>query len=120
MGIEPTLRAWEAPVLPLNYTRTELHSSPECERIRYSDALLTAAASRHHLAMTQERNILVNGEPRRWRDSLHLQDLVEELGLGGKRVAVEVNGQIVPRSQHAKHMLQAGDQVEIVQAIGGG
>lgn len=49
-----------------------------------------------------------------------LQDLVEQLQLTGKRIAVEVNLEIVPRSQHSGYQLQPGDRVEIVHAIGGG
>ncbi len=46
--------------------------------------------------------------------------LLEEAGLGERRVAVEVNGAIVPRSAHASEVLHAGDKVEIVHALGGG
>ena len=46
--------------------------------------------------------------------------LLQAQGLGERRVAVEVNGEIVPRGQHAGHVLAAGDQVEIVHALGGG
>ena len=46
--------------------------------------------------------------------------LLEAAGFGARRVAVEVNGAIVPRSQHASHELREGDCVEIVQALGGG
>lgn len=46
--------------------------------------------------------------------------LLGELGLANKRLAVEVNGDLVPRSRHTQHFLHAGDRVEVVQAIGGG
>ena len=46
--------------------------------------------------------------------------LLDESGYGVRRVAVEVNREIVPRSLHAQHALREGDRVEIVQAIGGG
>ena len=49
-----------------------------------------------------------------------VQDLIVHLGYQGKRIAVERNGDIVPRSQHASRALAEGDQVEIVHAIGGG
>ncbi|HSH30874.1 MAG TPA: sulfur carrier protein ThiS [Thiohalobacter sp.] len=45
---------------------------------------------------------------------------MEELGLNGQRLAVEVNREILPRSEFAEHRFQAGDRVEIVRAIGGG
>lgn len=46
--------------------------------------------------------------------------LLEELGLTGKRVALERNGDIVPRSQFPTQMLHDGDKLEIVVAVGGG
>jgi sulfur carrier protein len=45
---------------------------------------------------------------------------VRELSLDGKRVAVEQNGQIVPRSRHAEPVVSAGDRIEVVAAVGGG
>ena len=47
-------------------------------------------------------------------------DLVASLGLVGKRIAVERNGEIVPRSRYADTPLASGDRVEIVGAVGGG
>ncbi len=64
--------------------------------------------------------IEVNGERRRFSEQGTLADLVEELGLQGKRIAVEVNLEIVPRSQYTGRLLVAGDRVEVVHAIGGG
>lgn len=64
--------------------------------------------------------IRVNGELREIRDGITIADLLGELELTGKRVAVELNSEIAPRSQHASRQLQANDMVEIVQAIGGG
>lgn len=46
--------------------------------------------------------------------------LIEQLGLSGRRLAVEMNGEIVPRSEYQHQTLSDGDQLEIVQAIGGG
>ena len=64
--------------------------------------------------------ILLNGQPCRTRDGATLDDLLHEQGLAERRVAIEVNGEIVPRGQHATHALQPGDTVEIVHALGGG
>lgn len=64
--------------------------------------------------------ITVNGEIRAFAAGATIAQLVQELGLTGKRLAVEVNLDIVPRSRHETHQLQAGDRVEIVHAIGGG
>lgn len=64
--------------------------------------------------------IHLNGESRTVEPSLTLAMLLEQAGLGGRRVAVEVNSAIVPRSRHAEHRLNDGDRVEIVHALGGG
>ncbi len=64
--------------------------------------------------------IQLNGEPRHLRAPLSLAGLLNDEGLAGRRVAIEVNGEIVPRSLHDTHQLQDGDVVEIVHALGGG
>ncbi len=64
--------------------------------------------------------LTVNGETRTLADGSSVADLVEDLGLTGQRLAVEVNEAIVPRSAHPGHELRPGDRVEIVHAIGGG
>ena len=46
--------------------------------------------------------------------------LVEQMGLGGRRIAMEVNLEIVPRSTYDAHALSSGDKIEIVHAVGGG
>lgn len=64
--------------------------------------------------------IFLNGQPHECAEATTVTTLLAETGHGGRRVAVEVNREIVPRSQHAEHALHAGDHVEIVHAIGGG
>ncbi|MEH6493595.1 sulfur carrier protein ThiS [Halopseudomonas sp.] len=64
--------------------------------------------------------IQLNGEPYSLTQAITLAELVERLGLAGKRLAIELNLEIVPRSQHAETQLSDGDRVEIVHAIGGG
>ncbi len=64
--------------------------------------------------------ILLNGEAREVPDNCTAAQLVDELELGGKRIAMEINLEIVPRSTYAEVQLQPGDKVEIVHAIGGG
>ena len=64
--------------------------------------------------------IPVKGTERTCADSARVTNLLAELDLVGRRVAVERNGEIVPRSMHASVMLQPGDQIEIVVAVGGG
>lgn len=64
--------------------------------------------------------ILLNGQQRKIHSLITITDLLAELELNGKRVAVEVNMEIVPRSNFTKTTLQSDDRVEIVHAIGGG
>ena len=64
--------------------------------------------------------LLVNGKPSELPAGLTARQLVERLELAGARIALEVNGEIVPRSSYAERRLQEGDKVEIVHAIGGG
>ncbi|MBN8263301.1 MAG: sulfur carrier protein ThiS [Xanthomonadales bacterium] len=65
-------------------------------------------------------HVLLNGTDRPLPAEATLAALLDAEGLSGRRVAVEVNGEIIPRGQHAIHRLQAGDRVEIVHALGGG
>jgi len=65
-------------------------------------------------------HIILNGSLREVPDNLTAGDLIIELGLIDKRLAVEVNQQIVPRSTLGSHPINPDDKVEIVQAIGGG
>jgi sulfur carrier protein len=65
-------------------------------------------------------NIHLNGEARAISGSHTLAELIIELELSGQRIAVEINGDIAPRSQHASITLRANDRIEIVRAIGGG
>jgi len=67
-----------------------------------------------------DMHITLNGDARQLPAPLTVAGLLETLGYAGKRVAVERNGEIVPKSQHAQTALAEGDQVEIVVAVGGG
>ena len=64
--------------------------------------------------------LIVNGTAHKFEQPLNCRQLLERLDLAGKRVALERNGEIVPRSRHADEMLADGDQLEIVVAVGGG
>ncbi len=64
--------------------------------------------------------VTVNGQTHRFDQPLNCRELVEQLNLAGKRIAVERNGEIVPRGRHAQEMLADGDTLEIVVAVGGG
>jgi len=65
-------------------------------------------------------HIHLNGEARELPAPMTVAELLDAAGYSLKRVAVEINRDIVPRSRHASHRLCEGDRVEIVQAIGGG
>jgi len=65
-------------------------------------------------------NILLNGESHEVPEACTAAGLVDLLQLGEKRIAMEVNLEIVPGSQYPSHVLQEGDRVEVVHAIGGG
>ena len=64
--------------------------------------------------------ITINGAARQIPMPLNMMQLLEHMQLGGKRVAIERNGEIVPRSQYTHVELAQGDQIEIVVAVGGG
>ena len=64
--------------------------------------------------------IIVNGEQRDVMDGLTAEQLVVDMDITGKRIAMEVNLEIVPRSAYSEHVFNVGDKVEIVHAVGGG
>ena len=64
--------------------------------------------------------ISINGDPRHLDHPLSVSALLVDLSLVGKRVAVERNGEIVPRGRQGDTMLAEGDRIEIVVAVGGG
>jgi sulfur carrier protein len=64
--------------------------------------------------------ITVNGAARRLERGLPVSLLIEQMALSGRKIAVERNGEIVPRSAHASTLLADGDRLEIVAAVGGG
>lgn len=64
--------------------------------------------------------LTVNGETRKLPQPLSVAQLVAELGMAERRIALELNGEILPRSEFGQTMLAGGDTLEIVQAIGGG
>ena len=64
--------------------------------------------------------IVLNGQAKTLAGPLSVAALVAELGFTGKRIAVERNGEIVPKSTYAEVMIAANDRLEIVVAVGGG
>ena len=64
--------------------------------------------------------VSINGASRQFPQAISIAALLEEMGLTGKRVALERNGEIVPRSQFAAQQLAEDDRLEVVVAVGGG
>jgi thiamine biosynthesis protein ThiS len=64
--------------------------------------------------------ITVNGQSRTLPEKTTAAGLVAMLELAGRRYAMEINGEIVPKSTHPERVLEPGDRVEIVHAVGGG
>ena len=65
-------------------------------------------------------SLSINGQPTELPEAVTVAALLEARALTGKRVAVERNGEIVPKSQHSTVQVAAGDRIEIVVAVGGG
>ena len=64
--------------------------------------------------------VTVNGAAQRFEQPLALSALIEKMSLAGKKIAVEKNGEIIPRGLHQKTIVENGDRLEIVVAVGGG
>lgn len=64
--------------------------------------------------------IYLNGKERTVTNSFVLTDLLAEMELSGKKIAVEINQEIIPRSEHNTYQLNSDDRIEVIQAIGGG
>lgn len=85
---------------------------------------LARPANSSHLILSSAKQqvitVSINGTTRQLPDSAGVSVLLEEMGLAGKRIALERNGEIVPRSLFATQQLADGDKLEIVVAVGGG
>ena len=64
--------------------------------------------------------VTVNGAAHRFEQPLNLISILEKFEMAGKKIAVERNGEIVPKSLHQRTLVEDGDQLEIVVAVGGG
>ena len=65
-------------------------------------------------------HVMVNGASREFPAPLTFTQLLDELALAGRRLAIERNGEIVPRSRFTEARLADGDRIEVVMAVGGG
>lgn len=70
--------------------------------------------------MSTSIDVVINGQRRSVNAGTTVLALIAELGLDGKRVAVERNREVVPRAQHATTLLAEGDRLEVVTFVGGG
>ena len=70
--------------------------------------------------MSAPIRVVLNGAPREFSAPLTFSELLDELSLAGRRLAVERNGEIVPRSRFGEARLADGDRIEVVVAVGGG
>ena len=64
--------------------------------------------------------IILNGAAKQVPQQSSIKGLLAEIGVLGERVAIELNQEVVPKSEYASLQLQAADQIEIIQAVGGG
>jgi sulfur carrier protein len=108
-------KAWEAFVLPLNYTRVGIYlGNPWVRRQIIMDLCRPSHRPNSMITFT------VNGKNQSCDTNLNITQLIERLSLGGKKLAIERNGELVPRSQYAASEVVDGDHLEIVVAVGGG
>jgi sulfur carrier protein len=70
--------------------------------------------------MTASIDVVINGQSRSVNVGTTVAQLISELGLGDRRVAVERNRNVVPRAEHATTVLSEGDRLEVVTFVGGG
>ena len=64
--------------------------------------------------------IIVNGEEISLPEHSNIHDLIAQLGYSNKRIAIEINDAIIPKSEHQSHLLESSDKVELINAVGGG
>ena len=64
--------------------------------------------------------IIVNGEEMSLPEDLNIQNLIAQLGYINKRIAIEINKEIIPKSKYQSHLLKNLDKVEVINAVGGG
>ena len=76
--------------------------------------------TRNYTHYNIDMNIVLNGQAKTLSGPLSVSALIDTLGYTGKRIAVERNGEIVPKSTYASVQLESGDRLEIVVAVGGG
>ena len=83
-----------------------------------------SASCKMHVTLTRQNlkviSVSINGMARQFDTPVNVANLLDQMQLGGKRIAVECNGEIIPRGQFNQRLLADGDKLEIVVAVGGG
>ena len=93
------------------------------QRNNYPSTIYTQPHDRIALLVRTQTKVItvyVNGAARELTDGCSIAMLIDELGYSGRRIAIECNGDIVPRSLYAERILHDGGKLEIVVAVGGG
>lgn len=106
------------PRMRRGFTRNEMRAA-DFPPARQTGKMLTVT-SEFQVVFSFMISVLLNGENREFSQAMRCSDLLSELSLAGKRVALEKNGEIVPRSRYAEQWIANGDRIEIVVAVGGG
>ncbi len=104
----------------MNYTRAGTHSSLGLRSVKRTAPLRRQCGKIGLYVPPKPMQLLINGQATEMPAELTARQLIERLELTSKRIALEVNGEIVPRSTYEAHNLREGDKIEIVHAIGGG
>jgi thiamine biosynthesis protein ThiS len=98
--------------------QNDLHTKWETERRPERAAVVSVRRSRYRRCCIVR--VMVNDEPRVLASGATVADLVAALGLGPRRIAVELNHAVVPRAEYEATALHDGDAVEIIHFVGGG
>jgi sulfur carrier protein len=112
-----TARAFDTPAAPKYCRKFAAQTGRLVARGDLAEALSVEATSH---TPTRIIEISVNGEPRDVAAGSTVAGLIAELGLAGRKIAVAVGRDVVPRGSYAARVLRAGDRVEILEAVGGG
>jgi sulfur carrier protein len=100
---------------------TRSHSGEETGGVTGRDTgVFPRACDASDLSEAGGATVRVNGVPLDWPEAGSVADLLERLGMQGKRVAVSINRSVIPRSRHGEAPVRAGDRIEILEAVGGG
>lgn len=107
---------WPVQVLPSAYTESLCSTIGPDPRARMNPFIYGLPLA----IFLKIMQLIINGQQQSYDGPMNVQQLVEKLSLQNKRFAIERNGEIIPRSQFPEQLLNEGDQLEIIVAVGGG